>query len=59
MKQDLLNLFAGGAGVAFGWMLPALMGALRQTRNDGSSAINPHEPSAKNLGVEKTSLDKG
>jgi len=44
MKQDLLNLFAGGAGVAFGWMLPALWGTLRAWRGGRPSAINPHEP---------------
>ena len=44
MKQDLLNIFAGTTGVAFGWMLPALLGTLRVWRNGQTHATNPHEP---------------
>jgi hypothetical protein len=44
MKQDLLNILAGTTGMAFGWMLPALLGTLRVWRNGQPHATNPHEP---------------
>ena len=44
MKQDLLNIFACTTGVAFGWMLPVLLGTLRVWRNGQTHATNPHEP---------------